>query len=232
MPLIELHQVTRSYVLGGHRVEALRATDLSLTREEFVVVLGPSGSGKTTLMNLIAGIDSPTSGRIRVDGVEVSALTRRQLVDYRRKSVGVVFQFHNLIPNLTAGENIELVAQLAGVPDRCSEVLEAVGLSARVDHFPHEMSGGEQQRVAIARALVKDPPILLGDEPTGSLDASTGRLVLKLFCEIHRRGKLVVLVTHNAAMAQVATRVLTMKDGQIRSDVRNPQPLDPDQVDW
>ncbi|MBT9589143.1 ABC transporter ATP-binding protein [bacterium] len=218
--------------MGTHRVQALQPTDLSIERGEFIIVLGPSGSGKTTLMNLIAGIDSPSSGILRVDGVEVSALNRKSLVHYRRRSVGVIFQFHNLIPNLTARENVELVAELVGASRAGEEVLGAVGLGERGDHFPHELSGGEQQRVAIARALVKDPPILLGDEPTGSLDAATGRRVLKLLHEIHGRGKCVIMVTHNAALTSVATRVLTMKDGLIRSDVRNNSPLDPDDIDW
>ncbi len=219
--------------MGAHRVQALHPTDLSVEKGEFVVVLGPSGSGKTTLLNLVAGIDSPTSGRVRVDGVDISSLSRARLVEYRRRSVGVVFQLHNLIPNLTSRENVELVAELVGVGGtRSEEVLAAVGLSHRGDHFPHELSGGEQQRVAIARALVKDPPILLGDEPTGSLDAATGKLVLRLLCDIHAQGKCILMVTHNASIAQVATRVLSMKDGRIRSDILNTSPLQPEQIDW
>ena len=234
MALIELSGAARTYNLGANPVPALHPIDLTIERDEFLVVLGPSGSGKTTLMNLIAGIDTPDDGILRVDGVEVSSLSRKQLVEYRRRSVGVVFQFHNLIPNLTARENVDLVAELVSGRrgKRTQEVLEAVGLGKRADHFPHELSGGEQQRVAIARALVKDPPILLGDEPTGALDAATGRRVLKLFREVHARGKCIILVTHNAAIAQMGTRVLAMRDGQIRSDERNAKPLDPDEIDW
>ncbi len=231
--LIELEQACRVYSIGDHRVHALHPTDLSIEKGEFVVVLGPSGSGKTTLLNLIAGIDSPTSGRVTVAGADISGLGRAQLVDYRRRSVGVVFQLHNLIPNLTSRENVELVAELVGASgSRSTEVLNAVGLGHRAAHFPHELSGGEQQRVAIARALVKDPPILLGDEPTGSLDAATGKMILRLMCDIHAQGKCLLMVTHNASIAQVATRVLTMKDGRIRSDTTNSQPVRPEQIDW
>ncbi|MEW6282386.1 MAG: ABC transporter ATP-binding protein [Candidatus Eremiobacterota bacterium] len=232
MSLIEMKAASRVYQTGQHEVWALRPTDLAIERDEFVVILGPSGSGKTTMLNLLAGIDRPTGGSVTVDGTDLSGLNRSQLTDYRRRAVGVVFQFHNLIPNLTARENVELVAELARAGRPVEEVLESVGLSERADHFPHELSGGEQQRVAVARALVKDPPILVGDEPTGSLDAPTGRRVLSLFRRIHSQGKCVVLVTHNQPVAQIGTRILTMRDGTIKSDVRNPTPLDPETIDW
>ncbi len=230
--LIELEQASRVYPMGGHEVPALRPTDLSVQGGEFVMVLGPSGSGKTTLLNLIAGIDTPTSGVVRVAGVEVSSLDRKRLVDYRRQSVGVVFQFHNLIPNLTALENVELVAELVGGARSCQEVLAEVGLGERRNHFPHELSGGEQQRVAIARALVKDPPVLLLDEPTGNLDTATAVRVLRLLRDLQNEQRCLLMVTHNAALTKVGTRVLVMKDGRICSDTPIPRPLEPEQIEW
>jgi putative ABC transport system ATP-binding protein len=233
MSFILLEGAARTYKMGEVPVAALRPTDLSIDRGEFVVILGPSGSGKTTLLNLIAGIDSPTQGHIYVDGEDISGYDAVALTDYRRKKIGVIFQFFNLIPTLTALENVELVAELLHTRQKPLEVLEAVGLAQRANHFPHELSGGEQQRVAIARALVKDPPILLGDEPTGNLDVDTGRRVVKLLCRIHQeQGKTVLVVTHNPLLAQVATRVISLRDGRIRSDQRNPHPADPDEVEF
>lgn len=233
MAFITLEQAARTYRMGTVRVEALRPTDLEIESGEFVVILGPSGSGKTTLINLIAGLDSPTSGRIRVGGEEISAFDAARLTEYRRRQIGVVFQFYNLIPTLTALENVELVAELLETPGDPAAVLREVGLAERADHFPHELSGGEQQRVAIARALVKDPPILLGDEPTGNLDATTGKRILKLLRTIHeKRGKTVLLVTHNSSLARIATRIITLRDGEIRSDVANPEPTDPEVIEW
>lgn len=232
MALIELVRAERTYPMGGHEVRALRPTDLTVEGGELVMVLGPSGSGKTTLLNLIAGLDRPTGGTVRVGGVEVSALQRRALVEFRRRSVGLVFQFHNLIPNLTALENVELVAELVGAARPSTEVLAEVGLSERRHHFPHELSGGEQQRVAIARALVKDPPVLLLDEPTGSLDVATARRMLRLLCELKSPRRCLVLVTHNPALSRAGTRILAMKDGRIGSDTPNPHPVDPEQIDW
>ena len=232
MSLIELVDVSRSYQIGTNQVCALQPMNLSIEQGEFVVFLGPSGSGKTTLMNLIAGLDQPTSGQVRVNDILLSELDRRGRTQFRRKFAGVVFQFHNLIPTLTARENVEIVASMVGRTQDVPEALARVGLAGRMDHFPHEMSGGEQQRVAIARALVKDPPIILGDEPTGNLDAATGQKVVQLLWDIHKQGKCVLIVSHNNAMVHVATRVITLHDGRVQSDKRNPSPVSPQEVEW
>lgn len=222
--------MSRNYVLGGHEVQALAPLNLDIEAGEMVFFVGPSGSGKTTLLNLLAGIDSPNTGSVVVDGQDIARLSARQLLEYRRRKVGLVFQFHHLIPNLTAWENVELVAELVKGQGDIRACLAAVGLEARAGHFPHQLSGGEQQRVAVARALVKDPPILLGDEPTGNLDARTGKQVLGLFAEANRRGKTVMLVTHNLAYTPVATRVIRMADGRVVADERNPSPLPVEQL--
>lgn len=230
MTQIVLRGVSRSFMLGGHEVQALQPTDLEIQAGEMVLFVGPSGSGKTTLMNLIAGIDSPTSGSVIVNGRDIARMTSSQLLEYRRNDIGLVFQFHHLIPNLTAWENVELVAELVGGQGAIQRSLEAVGLGQRAGHFPHQLSGGEQQRVAIARALVKDPPILMGDEPTGNLDVRTGKQVLSLLCEANRRGKTVLIVTHNLAYVPVASRVIRMGDGRVLADERNANPLPVDQL--
>lgn len=213
--LVVMEGVLRNYQMGPTTVRALGPVDLTIEPDEFVVILGPSGSGKSTLLNLVAGIDPPTQGRLQVAGSELAGMGRQELLEYRRKNVGVVFQSFNLIPNLTALENVELVAEFTGSLETSSKVLESVGLGHRLDHFPHELSGGEQQRVAIARALVKEPPLILGDEPTGNLDQKTSKKILKLFQEVHRSGKCVVLVTHNLELSRLATRVLEISDGRI-----------------
>ena len=230
MSLISLRGVSRKYTLGGHDVLALRPLDLDIETGEMVLFVGPSGSGKTTLLNLVAGIDSPDSGTLHVDGQDIARLNSARLLEYRRKKVGLVFQFHHLIPNLTAWENVELVAEMVSGGGDIKGCLEAVGLGERAGHFPHQLSGGEQQRVAIARAMVKDPPILLGDEPTGNLDARTGKQVLNLFAQANKRGKTVLMVTHNLDYTPVATRVIRMADGAIVRDERNENPLSVDQL--
>lgn len=209
---------------------ALAPLDLDIEAGEMVLFVGPSGSGKTTLLNLMAGIDSPDTGSVVVDGLDIAKLSASKLLDYRRKKVGLVFQFHHLIPNLTAWENVELVAEMVSGGGDIKGCLEAVGLGERGGHFPHQLSGGEQQRVAIARAMVKDPPILLGDEPTGNLDARTGKQVLNLFAQANKRGKTVLMVTHNLDYTPVATRVIRMADGGIISDERNANPTPVDQL--
>jgi putative ABC transport system ATP-binding protein len=229
-PLIQLRQVSRRYLLGGHEVQALAPLDLDIEAGEMIFFVGPSGSGKTTLLNLIAGIDTPNTGSVLVDGQDIAKLSPAKLLEYRRRKVGLVFQFHHLIPNLTAWENVELVAEMVSGQGDIRGSLAAVGLEARSGHFPHQLSGGEQQRVAIARAMVKDPPILLGDEPTGNLDARTGKQVLSLFAEANRRGKTVLLVTHNLAYTPVATRVIRMADGKILADERNATPMPVEQL--
>ena len=230
--LVRFQQTERVYQVGDRKVHALHPLDLTIASDDFVMILGPSGSGKTTLMNLLAGMDSPTAGSLYVGDLEVSSLSRGQLVDYRRQKVGVVFQFFNLIPNLTALENIQFVTELTGTGGNAIDALNSVGLDGRQNHFPHELSGGEQQRVAIARALVKAPPILLGDEPTGNLDVATGQKILGLFQNIHKQGRCVILVTHNKAITRAATRVITLEDGRIRSDERNDDPVPAREIDW
>lgn len=231
--IIVLEDVTKTYQMGEVQVHALRGADLIVQRGDFVVILGPSGSGKTTLLNLIGGIDTPTTGNMAVDGVKLSNLNERDLTHYRRTKIGFVFQFFNLIPTLTAKENIDLAAELVEDPRNALEVLKQVGLGDKADRFPSELSGGEQQRVSIARALVKNPPILLCDEPTGELDNETGKRVLSVLRRINKdEGKTVVFVTHNSAIAQMADKVVRLKDGEIHQIEHNDNPLDPEKVEW
>lgn len=234
----KLDDVERVYKMGEVEVHALQHTHLEIRRGEFVAVLGPSGSGKTTLLNLIGGIDSPTAGTILVDGEDIAKLNRRQLTYFRREKVGFVFQFFNLIPTLTARENVQFALELAardGVPSGldADSLLEHVGLGDRKDHFPSQLSGGEQQRVAVARALAKDPVLILGDEPTGNLDFRTGKLVLKALRDVNReQGKTVIIVTHNSPMAAVADRVLHLRDGAVTQIDVNEHPVEPEDVVW
>lgn len=231
--VLKLEDVSRSYQMGQVEVRALTGLSLDITRGEFIVILGPSGSGKTTLLNLVGGIDSPTSGKITVDGIELSALDDKGLTEYRRNHIGFVFQFFNLIPTLTTRENIEFAAELVEEPRDPLEVLEVVGLKERADHYPSELSGGEQQRVAIARALVKDPPILLCDEPTGELDFETGKHILSAMKMINEVNcKTVLLVTHNTAIGDIAHRVIRLRSGEITEDRRNTAPIDPQELRW
>jgi putative ABC transport system ATP-binding protein len=230
---LQLEDVSRSYQMGLVEVKALTGVTLDITRGEFIVILGPSGSGKTTLLNLVGGIDSPSSGKITVDGIEISALDEKGLTDYRRNHIGFVFQFFNLIPTLTARENVEFAAELVKEPRDPLEVLEVVGLKERADHYPSELSGGEQQRVAIARALAKDPPILLCDEPTGELDFETGKHILsamRMINELNR--KTILLVTHNTAIGNMAHRVTRLRSGEVVEDRRNESPIDPQDLRW
>jgi len=214
--LIQLERVSKVYRLGEVAVHALEALDLTVHRGEMVVILGPSGSGKTTILNLIGGMDTPSSGRVLVDGVDIGTFDDVALTAYRRDKVGFVFQFFNLIPTLTARENVELAAELVPRPRGVDDVLDAVGLRARASHFPDELSGGEQQRVAIARALVKNPPLLLCDEPTGELDFETGRRIMQILRDINRaEGRTVLVVTHNAPIAAVADEVLRLRGGRV-----------------
>ncbi|MFR9798202.1 ABC transporter ATP-binding protein [Streptomyces sp. MS06] len=229
-----LRGVGKSYGTGDATVHALRDVDLDVEPGELAVVLGPSGSGKTTLLNVIGGIEAADHGRIRVAGRELTGQAPGSLSGFRRRHVGFVFQFFNLIATLTARENIEVVAELTGRGDRgrASELLAAVGLADRADAFPAQLSGGEQQRVALARALVTDPDLLLADEPTGSLDMATGRTILRLLQDTNREGLGVLMVTHNAAVAAMAHRVVTMRDGRVQSVVRQEAPVDAERVNW
>ncbi len=231
--VIQIEGISKIYGMGDVEVRALDNVSLDIARGEFVAILGPSGSGKTTLLNLIGGIDSPTSGRLVVEGTDVAALDQRGLTEHRRTRLGFVFQFFNLIPTLTSRENVEFAAELVTDSRNVDQVLDEVGLGERADHFPGELSGGEQQRVAIARALVKDPPILLCDEPTGELDFETGKRILEVMKKINEQEKkTVVLVTHNTVIGQVAHRVVRLHSGQIADVSRNEAPLDAAALRW
>jgi putative ABC transport system ATP-binding protein len=231
---IHLESVTKTYGEGALAVHALRDVSIDIPQGQFVVVLGPSGSGKTTLMNLIGGIEPATAGRVIVGGRDLAGLDDRALTTYRREHVGFVFQFFNLIPTLTAEENVALIGELVGIgDDGVRTTLDAVGLDDRANHFPSALSGGEQQRVAIARAVVKRPTILLADEPTGSLDLDTGRQVLAVLRHLNRTDdRTVLLVTHNSAIAGMADRVLRLHSGSIDEDTVQPNPIEPEAVTW
>jgi putative ABC transport system ATP-binding protein len=231
---IRLDGLTKTYGAGEAAVHALRGVDLTVRAGDFVVVLGPSGSGKTTLLNVVGGIDAPTAGRVVVAGEDISGYDTGRLTDYRRRRVGFVFQFFNLLPALTARENVEIIAELTGVAGTPgADLLRAFGLGDRLDHFPSALSGGEQQRVAIARALAKTPPLLLCDEPTGALDPETGRQVLTLLHKVSREHQLtVLLVTHNAVIAGMADRVLRMRSGEIVADDVVASPRPPATLEW
>jgi putative ABC transport system ATP-binding protein len=230
---IRTRGLRKTYGEGGLAVDALAEVDLEIAAGEFVVMLGPSGSGKTTLLNVIGGIEPPTSGTVEVGGQSLSGLDERERTEFRRNTVGFIFQFFNLIPTLTALENVQLVAELSSGPDRSEEMIERVGLSDRSNHFPAQLSGGEQQRVAVARALAGRPRILLGDEPTGALDLETGGLVLGLLRELSDElDRTMILVTHNAAIAAMADRVLSLRDGRIVGDRWNPEPVSAEELQW
>jgi putative ABC transport system ATP-binding protein len=230
---IRARQLVKTYRMGDVEVRALRGLDFDLRRKELVVLLGPSGSGKSTLLNILGGLDVPTSGSLVYAGQDLSHPSEDALTRYRRLHIGFIFQFYNLIPSLTARENVALVADIATRPMPPTEALDLVGLSGRQDHFPSQMSGGEQQRVAIARAIVKKPEILLCDEPTGALDAGTGRLVLEVLDRVNRElGTSIAVVTHNAPIARMAHRVVTMADGTIGSVTENRDRIAPTEVTW
>ncbi|HEY1956440.1 MAG TPA: ABC transporter ATP-binding protein [Polyangiaceae bacterium] len=231
--LLSGRALTKRYLMGDVEVTALREVDFDLAERELVVLLGPSGSGKSTLLNILGGLDRPTSGVVTYRGADMSHADEAMLTRYRREHVGFVFQFYNLIPSLTARENVALVADIAENPMKAEEALALVGLEERLDHFPSQLSGGQQQRIAIARAVVKRPEILLCDEPTGALDAATGHLVLEAIERVHRELETTVaIVTHNAPIAQMANRTVSLRDGRIASDVRNARPCAPREIVW
>ena len=225
--------VWKVYRTGDVVVEALRGVDLDLHEGETTVLLGPSGSGKSTLLNILGGLDRPTSGEVLFRGTDLTTASDRALTRYRRDHVGFVFQFYNLIASLTARENVELVTEIAANPIGAAEALALVGLSARLDHFPAQLSGGEQQRVAIARAIAKQPDVLLCDEPTGALDIATGIVVLEAIQKANRElGTTTAIITHNAAIAHMADRVVSFADGRIARVETNAHPLPPDEISW
>ncbi|MEW5917609.1 MAG: ABC transporter ATP-binding protein [Gemmatimonadota bacterium] len=219
--------------MGDVEVKALQGVDLDLFEGELVVILGPSGSGKSTLLNILGGLDAPTSGVVTFRDHDLRAADEAELTRYRREHVGFVFQFYNVIPSLTALENVALVTDIADNPFDPAEALRRVGLGDRMDHFPSEMSGGEQQRVAIARAIAKRPDVLLCDEPTGALDVETGKIVLEALIDINRElGTTTAVITHNVVIAALADRVLRMRDGRIVSETRNVSKTDPEALEW
>ncbi len=225
--------LTKTYGIGQSMVYALRGVDLEVPAGELVVLLGPSGSGKSTLLNILGGLDFPTEGQVYFDGQELTAFDDRHLTAYRREHVGFVFQFYNLIPSLTARENVMLVTEIAENPMSPEQALEMVGLGQRMHHFPAQLSGGEQQRVAIARAIAKQPRVLFCDEPTGALDSKTGIVVLEAIARANRDlDTTTMVITHNAGIADMADRVLYMADGQIQETRSNEQPLKPTDLSW
>jgi putative ABC transport system ATP-binding protein len=233
MAFVEFREVSRHYRLGETVITAADRMTFDIEKGEFCVIAGPSGAGKTTLLNMLGGMDSCDSGQIFLDGEEVSAFSESQLTEYRRFDTGFVFQFYNLIQNLTALENVELASEICREPADPREMLRAVGLEHRMNNFPAQLSGGEQQRVSIARALAKNPKILLCDEPTGALDYQTGKHILKLLQESSRStGKTVIVITHNLAIAKMADRVIQVKNGAITGSEKNPRPADAEKIEW
>ncbi|MFR1166491.1 MAG: ABC transporter ATP-binding protein [Adlercreutzia equolifaciens] len=233
MAFVEFADVSKIYQMGEVEVAAVRDMSFTIEQGEFVVIVGPSGAGKTTLLNMLGGMDSATSGTITLDGARVSSFSRKQLTQYRRHDIGFVFQFYNLVQNLTARENVELASQICRDPLDADEVLAAVGLADRVRNFPGQLSGGEQQRVAIARALAKNPKLLLCDEPTGALDYETGKAILKLLQDTCRdTGRTVVVVTHNSAFTAIADRVIHVREGSVAAVELNEAPLSADVLEW
>ena len=219
--------------MGEVEIRAVDGIDFEIGKGEFVVIVGPSGAGKTTVLNILGGMDTATSGKVLVDGNDVAQYTNRQLIGYRREDIGFVFQFYNLVPNLTALENVELALQICKEPLDARTVLEEVGLGERLNNFPAQLSGGEQQRVSIARALAKNPKLLLCDEPTGALDYNTGKAILKLLQDTCRnKGMTVIVITHNSALAPMADRVIHIKNGRVESMKTNEHPVPVETIEW
>nr|WP_042678822.1 ABC transporter ATP-binding protein [Anaerosalibacter massiliensis] len=230
---IELNEIRKIYQMGEVEIKALDGMSFSVDREEFVIIVGSSGAGKSTVLNILGGMDSPTSGEIIVDGNEISGYDERELTSYRRHDIGFVFQFYNLVQNLTALENVELAAQICKNPLDSEMVLKQVGLEYRKDNFPAQLSGGEQQRVAIARALAKNPKLLLCDEPTGALDYNTGKAILKLLQDTCREmGMTVVVVTHNTAIVPMADKVIRIRNGKVENISLNENPIPVERIEW
>ena len=233
MSFVSFENVAKTYHMGEVEIQALRSASFEIEKGELVVIVGPSGAGKTTLLNILGGMDTLTSGKVTLDGEEISAMNRRQLTRYRRDDVGFVFQFYNLIGNLTALENVELANQISKNPLDAAQVLRDVGLGDRSRNFPSQLSGGEQQRVAIARALAKNPKLLLCDEPTGALDYQTGKAILQLLQNTGRRtGMTVIIITHNSALTAMADRVIKVRSGTVVSVEKNEHPRDISEIEW
>ena len=233
MAFVEFLNVGKTYHMGEVEIHALHDTTFEVEKGELVVIVGPSGAGKTTLLNILGGMDTLSSGRVILDGREISALSRKELTEYRRHEVGFVFQFYNLIGNLTALENVELANQICKNPLDADLILNQVGLGERKKNFPSQLSGGEQQRVAIARALAKNPKLLLCDEPTGALDYQTGKAILQLLQDTGRKtGMTVIIITHNSALTAMADRVIRVKNGTVTSVIKNEHPQNISEIEW
>ena len=233
MSFIELKNVVKTYQMGEIRINAVDKLSFPIEKGEFVIIVGPSGAGKTTVLNILGGMDKPTSGAIFVDGTDIAQFDEKALTQYRRDDVGFVFQFYNLVQNLTAYENVELATQLCKNPVDAETILAEVGLANRKDNFPSQLSGGEQQRVAIARALAKNPKLLLCDEPTGALDYVTGKSILKLLQDMCReRGMTVIVITHNSALMPMADKIVKINDGKIDKILLNKSPVPVEQIVW
>lgn len=230
---VKLKNVTKIYQMGEVKIRAVDGIDFSIDKGEFVVVVGPSGAGKTTVLNILGGMDKASGGEVLVDGKDIAGYSQKQLTGYRRNDIGFVFQFYNLVPNLTALENVELASQICNDSLNAEQTLAKVGLEQRIKNFPAQLSGGEQQRVSIARALAKNPKLLLCDEPTGALDYNTGKQILQLLQDTCRREKITVLIiTHNSALAPMADRLIQFKNGTVISETSNPTPVPIVEIEW
>lgn len=233
MSYIEFKNVCKEYKMGEIIIKALDNTNFEIEKGELVVIVGPSGAGKTTTLNILGGMDNATSGKVIVDGKDITNLNNKKLIQYRREDIGFVFQFYNLVQNLTALENVELATQICKDPKEPKTVLEQVGLQDRINNFPSQLSGGEQQRVSIARAIAKNPKLLLCDEPTGALDYKTGKEVLKLLQDMARKNNMtVIIITHNQAITPMADRIIKMKSGQIEQNEINKKVISIEEVEW
>ena len=230
---VKLKNVTKIYQMGEVQIRAVDGIDFSIDKGEFVVVVGPSGAGKTSVLNILGGMDKASGGEVLVDGKDIAGYSQKQLTGYRRNDIGFVFQFYNLVPNLTALENVELALQISRNPLDAKTVMQEVGLGDRLNNFPAQLSGGEQQRVSIARALAKNPKLLLCDEPTGALDYQTGKAILKLLQDMCReRGMTVIVITHNSALTPMADRVIRIKNGKVSEMHRNEHPVSVETIEW